>query len=874
MSGFAGLGYQIVWTRMLAIGLGHEVHAVLAVVAAFFAGLAVGALALDRAVARSRRPGLWYAGLEALIGLWTLALVGLIPLANGWIADWIGPEPSPARHWLGAFLGPALLLLPATAAMGATLPAAERLHARLRRDGRTIGGLYGANAAGAMAGALLTAVWLAPALGYSATLLVFAGVNALCAVATLIGPARGEAERAPLEGAAAGPGPRPPMLAALALTGLLGIGYEVAVVRALAQVLENTVYSFAASLTVYLLATAVGAGLYQRLHAHRRAEGWDRPALALLTALVAVASAAGALLLLAVPAIYGALSALAPGLAGGIGAELAAAAVVLGPPAAAMGALFSHIAQGARGRAGGLGLAFAANTAGAAAAPLLAGVVAIPAMGVVATLVALSAGYAAIALGAGRLRRRPLALWGAAAAAGALVLAGPVDRRLVEPPPGGRIRAHLEGVAAAATVTEDAAGERWLTVNGRLVMGGTASYRLDRAQGHLALLAHPGPQRALFLGVGTGATLAAAAAHPGLRAEGVELLPEVVELIPEFPVVWRDLSGAAHRVGIAVADARRRVRSPGPAYDVILADTYHPAKDGAGLLYTVEHFRAIRARLAPDGQVTQWLPLHQLDLDTLRLILRSFLAVFPDARLLMGNTNLATPLLALQASRDGSLPRLEALARRPSPERLRAELAAIGLDSPHALFGGFLAGPEALAAFAGDGPLNTDDHPRVLFEAPRATIYRPLGPAAERLIALIEALPRRADDAVDAGPTRDGALFDARLEAYWRARDAFVRLGAEVQPTGNVNNDARVLAPRLIGIVRLSPDFAPAYEPVLEIARRLAGTERAFAIALLADLAAANPLRPEAGILRERLIDRGPVYVEVPDEPAAGGAGR
>ena len=39
-SGFAGLGYQIIWTQEFALCLGTESASVLAVVAAFFAGLA------------------------------------------------------------------------------------------------------------------------------------------------------------------------------------------------------------------------------------------------------------------------------------------------------------------------------------------------------------------------------------------------------------------------------------------------------------------------------------------------------------------------------------------------------------------------------------------------------------------------------------------------------------------------------------------------------------------------------------------------------------------------------------------------------------------------------------------------------------------
>lgn len=50
-------------------GLGHEYPAVLAVLAAFFAGFAVGGWALDGVVSRSRRPGTPYAALEGVISL-------------------------------------------------------------------------------------------------------------------------------------------------------------------------------------------------------------------------------------------------------------------------------------------------------------------------------------------------------------------------------------------------------------------------------------------------------------------------------------------------------------------------------------------------------------------------------------------------------------------------------------------------------------------------------------------------------------------------------------------------------------------------------------------------------------------------------------
>lgn len=43
LSGVAGLGYEIVWIRMYAVGLGHEVSSLLAVLTAFFGGFTLGA---------------------------------------------------------------------------------------------------------------------------------------------------------------------------------------------------------------------------------------------------------------------------------------------------------------------------------------------------------------------------------------------------------------------------------------------------------------------------------------------------------------------------------------------------------------------------------------------------------------------------------------------------------------------------------------------------------------------------------------------------------------------------------------------------------------------------------------------------------------
>ena len=184
-SGFAALGYQIVWTQQSALWLGHETAAVLAVVAAFFGGISAGALFFSARIEASTRPVRWYAACEAVIGLWSLALIFLMPRVANLLLDLIGVQPAPLRHWSVVFGGAFLLLLPATAAMGATLPAMERMLGAMRAGGAPIAVLYASNTLGAVLGVLVAAFVLVPTFGLSATALACVIANLFCAVTAL-----------------------------------------------------------------------------------------------------------------------------------------------------------------------------------------------------------------------------------------------------------------------------------------------------------------------------------------------------------------------------------------------------------------------------------------------------------------------------------------------------------------------------------------------------------------------------------------------------------------------------------------------------------------------------------------------------------------
>ncbi|HKS36200.1 MAG TPA: spermidine synthase, partial [Verrucomicrobiae bacterium] len=366
LSGLCGLGYQVAWTRMLTTGLGHELPAMLAVVAAFFGGLALGAWLLDGPVSRGGRPGRWYAALEVVIGLWGFLSILLIPYVNGLSPRLVGIDAGPLLQWLVAFALPLVALLPATAAMGATLPAMERFVAPLTGDGKCVASLYGVNTLGAVAGVLASTFLLAPAMGFRKTVLLLAGLNVACGLIVLQ-IERGmhgqplAAKRTPV--AVVSPGQ---LFLPVFFTGLLGIGYEVLGVRALSHVLEGTVYTFTVTLGVYLLGTTIGAALCQ----WKLRRVTFAPALSWLLSSLSVTCLFGVWMLSRAASVFERLRAAWGDSPWAVAlAEFTVAAMVFALPTILMGSVFSHLVQWAKRENGGVGRAMALNTLGGAMAP-------------------------------------------------------------------------------------------------------------------------------------------------------------------------------------------------------------------------------------------------------------------------------------------------------------------------------------------------------------------------------------------------------------------------------------------------------------------------------------------------------------------------
>ncbi|HFE44351.1 MAG TPA: hypothetical protein ENJ18_02510 [Nannocystis exedens] len=842
-SGAAALGYELLWTRLLALTLGHETLGVYGTLAGFFAGMALGSALLHRRAAEGPSPLRLFVMLEITAAVFALLspdlLHGLAARLPTMLGPWAGDNQSGGALVLSLLVA-TVLLLPGTFCLGATLPAlvaAQRRAHPAEGGPRGLGRLYAANTLGATLGVLGTVYLLLPALGYRIGALALSALGLTAAALAHLWGRRLATHNKPTDSTEPTPEPtkidtsgdpdpdllveRWPLFALAFGGGLVGVGLEIVGLQILSQRLENTIFTFANVLAIYLLATAIGAAIYQRL-APRATAG--RPATVIAGLLLALA---GSVVVAAIglghsPALALAWIPKGANLLQAATGELMIAGVVFALPAALMGAFFSHVIGLVSDR--GAGRIYALNTLGSALAPFVFGLLAMPTYGYSDSLYMVAYAYLALFLGFCWVRRFPTKwlIGGVLAVVGATAL-GPVSLNLIDDDEGWRIIERRETLHGVLTVSEldnastDPAAQqapplRRLQVGQHFRMGGARSFG-ERRMGHLPLLIAKDPSEALFLGVGAGATVGAAADFDTSivgRVEGIELVPEVLQLLPHFEAINNRLYDDP-RFRLRSSDARRAIAAmpEGTALPVIVGDLFHPGRDGAGSLYTVEHFAAIHERLAPGGLFCQWLPLHQLDEASLAAIFRTFLAVFDDAHAFLGIYNAQTPALALVGVRakpngDSFAIDLEALATRMQTPELT-------IHDPRDLLASYLLGPEGLATLGGDDPSlkqNRDLRPLVVFSAPRAAYSADDALGADNLARILEIRANVDASLLRGDPKAIKNLIDA-TRSYRIALDHYLRGEIGRTRRGNAALGLADIAPYLAAY-SADPDFPPA----------------------------------------------------------------
>jgi spermidine synthase len=808
-SGAAALLYEVAWTRLLTLQMGHTVAAASTVLAAFMGGLAVGASIAGRIPAQSPTIRLRaYATLELAIGLMALALPALLATSVPALRWAYADGAAPVRFGLvrvAVCLG--LLGLPA-AAMGATFPLAAGWFARKAEKGSAAriaasdaGALYAANTAGAAAGALGAGFWLIPAIGLRGTTWAGVALNALVATGALwlahqSGREAGQGAPSPPRPAASRQltaGERPEAApadvrlawAAVAVSGFAALAYEVAWTRLLALVIGPTTYAFATMVASFITGLAIGSAAGARLA--RRSTQPVRWLAAMLVLTGAAGSAAAWFAASRLPLVVAAEVA---GPSAAFGPIVFRQALLVGllllPMTSALGAAFPlALAVAAPGRSTierDTARVYAFNTLGAVSGALTGGFVLLPVLGLHNTFRALAVVglVSSVAVWAGRRRKFGGKFSGALlglAAAGMAFAVPAWDRDLLTSGAykyapyvqsadlemtlrAGRLEYYRDGAASTVSARR-LAGTLSLAIDGKIDASNAGDMLTQRLLGLLPLLLHRDAQDICIIGLGSGVTLGSAlAAGTVHHADVVEISPEVVEASSLFEKE-NGHALTAPGVRLIIGDGRSHLLLTTRTYDVIVSEPSNPWMAGVAALFTREFFAAARAKLRYDGLFCQWAHTYDISGEDLRSIVRTFASVFPQGTMwLVG----AGDLLLIGTTGPAIEPFVDNVERRlASTSRTLSDVAIVPATAPFALLSLYAGGPRDLERYADAAAIQTDDRMALEFSAPRGIYGRSKNDNRSAIQSLADAASR---------PRAVKAVFESATSESWAARGA------------------------------------------------------------------------------------------------------
>jgi predicted membrane-bound spermidine synthase len=629
-SGFAGLVYQIVWTRLAFASFGVISPVLSIVISVFMLGLSAGAWLGGKLVSTARQRIGWsaltlYGGAELLITFGAFAVPELF--ATGERLLFAAGETSSIRYLSLSAIVLTLSILPWCLFMGMTFPfMMEYVREREPGHSNSFSYLYAANVLGAMAGTLCASTALIELFGFRETLWIAATGNLTAAfIALRLARVRRLSPDAPLASSSSrhsADQATAPLLAnwrtttVLFTTGFSAMAMEVIWTRAFAPVLKTQVYSFALIVFVYLAATFLGSVTYR----------WDlrrgrvRPVADLLTVLAIV---------VLLPILLNDVR----WLRADWGHAMHSRSVLLllasiGPFCAVLGYLTPRlIDDSSGGNPAVAGNAYASNVLGCILGPLVASYGLLPSMSERHALLWVSLPFFVFYLAARKsLEPRGRALSSAlicAALIWGVLGSHDYETDLLEGQPNTVIRRDY----AASVISFGDGFRKNLLVNG---IGMTILSPITKFMLHLPTALHRGrPNSALIICFGMGTTYRSALSWD-LETTAVELVPSVRDA---FGYYHSDAAQILRQPGghIVIDDGRRYLNRSRRKFDIIVIDPPPPIETaGSSLLYSQEFYGLVKQHLNPQGILQAWFPYGSPT--TGRAVVRSVRDSFPYVR--------------------------------------------------------------------------------------------------------------------------------------------------------------------------------------------------------------------------------------------------
>jgi len=726
LSGVAGLIYEVLWMKQLGLLFGNTAQSVAASTAAFFLGIAAGSFAWGEKLRTIRRPLLTYALLE--IGIVAAAMLFFLiftiweqvfPVVFGLLGDW------PVALTLSKLVLAIALIFPATFLMGGTLPVmGQYLVREASQLGQWSGSLYFVNTLGAAAGAMLAGFFLIYWLGFRHSYYLAMGVSAgVAVIAYWLSRNESAISEPPADTKSQSSSKFASRLILVAfVSGFASLGLQVLWTRMFAQVLQNSVYSYAAILAVFLLALSLGA-LFARFLSR-----YDLNRDLTLTTLLCLSALSVLLVPFGFMAWTDGMTYIgdSAGLRGYLLQVLVSVIVLVGIPTTIMGTLLPYLYKHAEDMSLRPGVIIGRlnswNTGGAVVGSLVAGFVVleliglwngIRLMGLIYLITAIALCLHATTEMSLRVKYLPLAL-----VIVSVTLLDPAGLPKVRIQPIEKDEALLEvleGSGGTVAVVKRDGGLR-VKLNNWYTLGGSGAARMEEMQSHLALQLHPAPSSVFYLGLGSGITAGTAMQYPVERVVVAELVDDVIAASKKYFAPYVNRLFDDPRVQIVNADGRNYLRTTRETFDLIIADLFIPWRSGVGYLYSLEHFSAAKTRLNDRGLFVQWIPLYQVSDVELGIIGKTMLQVFPKVSLWRGDFYSDKPMMALVGHIDDSPLGKDNHLVRSSMRVLQEHKTAASEQVP--LIAHYLGTLEESQPLLKDRPVNTDNLPWIEYLAP------------------------------------------------------------------------------------------------------------------------------------------------------------
>ena len=661
-SGFAALVYQVAWSRMLSLTFGSSTLAVSAVVAGFMGGMGLGAWAYhrlaDRIDSSIRAYGLLEIGIVVSTAALTILYAGLPELFAGAASVVPAGAPMTLFRIATAFV---LLLLPA-ALMGGTYPALCRVMLRTSSEvDARLGWIYGLNTVGAALGAIVAGLVLVEAFGSTGAVRVANFINLVIGLASLWlarrlrdAQARAPSSDETLES------PLPHWLTGLVLfgSGFATLGYEIVWFRALHYLLGPGTYTLSALLAIFLLGLGLGGCLYRPVLRFRR-PAWALGFGQLGIALFAILAVGAEHLILTDPDLSRRFSLLATAASRPWQDHLAdaatLAAMLMLPATLWMGVVFPLASRLFLGPMSELtsrvGQAYLLSNLGSIAGGILAAVWILPTLGTLGGtkllvavnlllgLMVLARASTRAALGVGAVIS--LAIAGIGLALPERFAFGVASDSLSL-----EILLEFEEESDLGTVqvySRRGDDRRAMVIDG-VIVSATESWSRDPfvkqiALAHLPLQLDWRIRKTLNLGVAGGSTLATLAQYPQLDVlDAVEINGAVIRGGRRFED-WRVLEDP--RVDVILEDAVHYLLTTDRRYDLIINDAKEQVRFGGNAkILSQEFYRYALGSLNECGLFAQAIGLSR-DPESLGLILRTVLSVFPEVEVFLVSANMS-----------------------------------------------------------------------------------------------------------------------------------------------------------------------------------------------------------------------------------------